>query len=85
MSTDDAEIAEISGSLGAEQRMRPASLAQDDTPTRAVLEHVVTELTAEGYIPDAVLTLQPTSPLRTADEIDEAPRCSRPIPRRTVW
>ena len=72
VSTDDAEIAEISRNLGAEVRLRPASLAQDDTPTRAVLEYVVAELAVEAYIPDAVLTLQPTSPLRTVGHIDEA-------------
>ena len=72
VSTDDAEIAEISRELGAEVRIRPAPLSQDDTPTRAVLEHVVAELAAEHYAPDAVLTLQPTSPLRTVRHIDEA-------------
>src|SRR5205823_2409192 len=72
VSTDDEEIAEISRSLGAEVRMRPAALAQDDTPTRAVLVHLVGELAAEPYAPDAVLTLQPTSPMRTARHIDEA-------------
>jgi len=72
VSTDDAEIAEISRGLGAEVRMRPAALAADDTPTRAVLEHVVGELAAQFYVPDAVLTLQPTSPLRTFRHIDEA-------------
>jgi CMP-N-acetylneuraminic acid synthetase len=72
VSTDDAEIAEVSRRFGAEVRLRPSVLAQDDTPTRAVLEHVVRELAAEGYHPDAVLTLQPTSPLRTSRHIDEA-------------
>jgi CMP-N,N'-diacetyllegionaminic acid synthase len=72
VSTDDAEIAEISRGLGAEVRIRPAPLAQDDTPTRAVLEHVVAELVAESYVSDAVLTLQPTSPLRTVRHIEEA-------------
>lgn len=72
VSTDDEEIAEISRALGAEVRMRPASLAQDDTPTRDVLAHVVGEFAAEGYAPDAVLTLQPTSPLRQSRHIDEA-------------
>jgi CMP-N-acetylneuraminic acid synthetase len=72
VSTDDDEIAEISRGLGAEVRMRPAALAQDDTPTRAVLAHVVAELASDRYAPDAVLTLQPTSPLRTARHIDEA-------------
>jgi CMP-N,N'-diacetyllegionaminic acid synthase len=72
VSTDDDEIAEVSRRLGAEVRMRPASLAQDDTPTRAVLEYVVAELAAECYVPDAVLTLQPTSPLRATRDIDDA-------------
>jgi CMP-N,N'-diacetyllegionaminic acid synthase len=72
VSTDDGEIAEVSRNLGAEVRMRPAALSQDDTPTRAVLEHVIAELAAERCVADAVLTLQPTSPLRTAQHIDEA-------------
>jgi CMP-N,N'-diacetyllegionaminic acid synthase len=72
LSTDNAEIAALARSLGAEVSMRPSELAQDDTPTRAVIEHVANVLAAEGYRPDAVLTLQPTSPLRTARHIDEA-------------
>jgi len=72
VSTDDAEIAEISRSLGAEVIMRPAALAADDTPTRNVLEHVAKELAHEGYRADAILTLQPTSPLRLEHHIDEA-------------
>ncbi len=72
VSTDDEEIAAISRSLGADVRMRPAVLAADETPTRDVLLHVIAELGEEGYRPDAVLTLQPTSPLRTARHIDEA-------------
>jgi CMP-N,N'-diacetyllegionaminic acid synthase len=72
VSTDDAEIAEISRGLGAEVRIRPAALAADDTPTRAVLEHVVAELAVEASVYDAVVTLQPTSPLRTFRHIDEA-------------
>jgi CMP-N-acetylneuraminic acid synthetase len=74
VSTDDDEIAEISRSLGAEVQMRPVALAADDTPTRAVLEHVVAELARESYLPDAVVTLQPTSPLRLSRHIDEAAR-----------
>jgi CMP-N-acetylneuraminic acid synthetase len=72
VSTDNVEIAKVSKGLGAEVRMRPAALAEDDTPTRAVLYNVVSELAAEGYRPDAVLTLQPTSPLRTSKHINEA-------------
>jgi CMP-N-acetylneuraminic acid synthetase len=74
VSTDADEIAAVSRGLGAEVRMRPAGLAADDTPTRDVLQHVVMELAQEGYRPDAILTLQPTSPLRVARHIDEAAR-----------
>ena len=72
VSTDDEEIAAISRELGVEICMRPTAMAQDDTPTRDALLHVVSELAAESYVPGAVLTLQPTSPLRTATHIDEA-------------
>lgn len=72
VSTDDAEIADISRGLGAEVRMRPAALAADETPTRAVLAHVVAALAIESCVYDAVVTLQPTSPLRTFRHIDEA-------------
>ena len=72
VSTDDADIAEVCRSLGAEVLMRPSELADDRATTHAVLLHVVEALAADGYHPDAVMTLQPTSPLRTARHIDEA-------------
>jgi CMP-N,N'-diacetyllegionaminic acid synthase len=67
VSTDSVEIAEISESHGAEIVMRPSSLAQDDTPTVDVLKDVVRRI-PERY--DAVVTLQPTSPLRTHEDIN---------------
>lgn len=72
VSTEDDEISAVSCGYGAEVVRRPEALAQDDTPTRPVIAHAVGRLAEEGYHPDAVLTLQPTSPLRTARHIDEA-------------
>lgn len=72
VSTEDAEIAAVARGLGAEVLNRPAALAADDTSTRAVLWHHVQELAAGGYRPDAVMTLQPTSPLRRPTHIREA-------------
>lgn len=72
VTTEDAEIAEKAMQYGAEVLLRPEHLAQDETPTRDVLWFHVQELEREGYIPDAVLTLQPTSPLRTATHIKQA-------------
>jgi CMP-N-acetylneuraminic acid synthetase len=54
--------------------MRPAALATDEASTELTLLHVLDELEArEGYVPDAVMTLEPTSPLRSAGLID---RCA---------
>jgi CMP-N-acetylneuraminic acid synthetase len=72
VSTDDPAIASVARDFGVEARMRPSILAGDDTPTRPVLEHVAKELEGEGDIFDAVVTLQPTSPLRLPRHIVEA-------------
>jgi CMP-N,N'-diacetyllegionaminic acid synthase len=72
VSTDNAEIAKVCRDLGSEVLIRPAELANDHATTRAVLLHVLETLAAGDYHPDAVMTLQPTSPLRTASHIDES-------------
>ena len=74
VSTEDEEIAAISRASGADVPfLRPVELVADDTPTLAVLQDVVARLEAEeGYLAEAVMTLQPTSPLRTSQHIDEA-------------
>lgn len=72
VSTDDEKIADVARRFGAEVRMRPAALAADDTPTRPVLEYVTRKLEGEGDVFDAVVTLQPTSPLRMPRHVAEA-------------
>jgi CMP-N,N'-diacetyllegionaminic acid synthase len=74
LSTDDPEIAEAGRALGLEVPfLRPAVLAGDETPMLAVLQHLVDTLGRdEGYQPDALALLQPTSPLRRARHIDAA-------------
>ncbi|MFX0204496.1 MAG: cytidylyltransferase domain-containing protein [Candidatus Hodarchaeota archaeon] len=73
ISTDDPEIAEIAKNYGAEVPfLRPRSLAEDDTPTGKVILHVIDQLESSGSLPDIIVLLQPTSPLRTSDDIDEA-------------
>lgn len=64
VSTEDDEIAEAAG---VEVLRRPAELAQDGTPMVAVVRHAVAELA-----PDVIVVLQPTSPLRRGEHIDEA-------------
>lgn len=74
LSTDGAEIARVGQGCGLEVPFhRPAELAGDDTPTLTVVQHALAWLhAAEGYRPDLVVLLQPTSPLRPAHRIDEA-------------
>jgi len=70
ISTDDPEIAEICGELGAGVVVRPSEFATDTAPTELALIHVVESLSRGGYEPDVVVTLEPTSPLRTHQLID---------------
>lgn len=73
LSTDDAAIAEAGRTLGIEVPfMRPSDLAEDVTPMLPVLQHAVREMSARGFAADAVVLLQPTSPLRRAEHIDAA-------------
>jgi N-acylneuraminate cytidylyltransferase len=73
VSTEDEEIAQVAVEAGAEVIRRPAELAGDTTPTEPVLLNVLDQLEqSEGYVPEAVALLQPTSPLRGAALIDRA-------------
>ena len=74
VSTDDEEIAEISRSYGGDVPfLRPAALAQDDTLDLPVFAHALDWLEAnESYIPNIIIQLRPTSPLRPPDCIDRA-------------
>lgn len=76
VSTDDEEIASVSRRFGAEVPfMRPAQFAQDLSTDLDVFEHVLTRLKEqEGYEPDLVVQLRPTSPVRRASVIDTAIR-----------
>lgn len=70
VSTEDQEIAAIAATAGAEVMLRPEALAQDETPTMAVLQYVLAELAAQGGCPEGLVLLEPTSPFRTPDLID---------------
>ncbi len=74
LSTDSEAIAEEGRRAGAEVPfLRPADLAKDDTPSSAVVVHALEWLERnEGRLPDILVLLQPTAPLRQARHIDEA-------------
>lgn len=79
LSTDDPEIADLGHNAGVKVPfMRPPWLSTDEAPTAPVVEHAVTWLWDNWeYRFDAVLVLQPTSPLRQSWNIDEAVKMFR--------
>jgi len=74
VSTDNEDIAEVARQFGAEVPfMRPDEFAQDQTPDLPVFEHALAWLKEnEGYNPDVVIQLRPTSPIRPRNCIDSA-------------
>lgn len=74
VSTDDEEIAEVGTQYGAEVPfLRPQELAEDHSPDFPLFEHALNWLeTHEGYRPDVVVQLRPTTPLRPRGLIDTA-------------
>lgn len=73
VSTEDEEIADVAQGYSAEVIKRPPELADDLAPTEPSLEHVVRYMEeTEGYRADVIILLQPTSPLRNSQHIDEA-------------
>lgn len=72
VSTEDSEIIEIARRFGAEVPfVRPCELAADNTHEVEFLLHAVEWLRdREGYKPDIVLFLSPTSPLKRRETID---------------
>ncbi len=76
VSTDDDEIAAVARQWGAEMPfLRPAEFAQDKTTDLPVFEHALKWLEEnEGYTPDVVVQLRPTSPIRPKTCVDDAVR-----------
>lgn len=74
VSTDSCEIQEIAQEYGAEAPfLRPSKLAQDNSSSYKVVEHAIHFLREnQGREYDYIALLEPTSPLRTAEDIDEA-------------
>lgn len=73
VSTDDFEILSLAQKIGLEVPfVRPAELSDDKTPMIDVVRHALNHLASSGYVADAVMLLQPTSPLRTPSHLREA-------------
>jgi YrbI family 3-deoxy-D-manno-octulosonate 8-phosphate phosphatase len=76
VSTDDEEIAAVARDCGADAPfLRPAEFAQDTSTDLPVFEHALHWLEEnEGYRPEIVIQLRPTSPIRPKTMVDDAIR-----------
>src|SRR5262245_47326141 len=76
LSTEDPRIADAARNLGCEVPfMRPPELARDETAHLPVIVHAAKWMRDHAnYVADVVLTLQPTSPLRSSADIAAALR-----------
>lgn len=75
VTTDSENIAEVSKKWGGEVPfLRPKELAEDTSTTLEAVLHAIKILENNGQQFDVLVLLQPTSPLRTAEDIDNAIR-----------
>ncbi|MCP4221047.1 MAG: acylneuraminate cytidylyltransferase family protein, partial [bacterium] len=73
VSSEDDEILEFSRRCGADGIRRPPEYSCDDSSSESVILHCLEFLAqTENYRPAVFILLQPTSPLRTAGDIDDA-------------
>jgi len=71
LSSDDEEVAKVGERCGLQVPfLRPAHLAQDDTPMLPVIQHALNWFELRGERFAAVCLLQPTNPLRRSEDID---------------
>ena len=72
VSTDCIEISEVSNKAGAETPfLRPAALSADTSPSIDAVLHCIEYFSQHEEDFDAVCLLEPTSPLRTANQLQE--------------
>ena len=78
VSTDDAQIASVGRAYGAEVYARPPHLATDEALVIDALKDLLQTLQAERDPPEWVILLEPTCPLRTADDVRDLPEAWSP-------
>lgn len=72
VSSESEEILRVAAHYAAEPLRRPAELASDAATTESVIINVIHELGIQGRTYDYLCLLQPTSPLRTAEDLNTA-------------
>ena len=72
VSSDDAEILDVSRRFGAETITRPPAIADDVASSESGWLHALDFFDAENISIDVLVTPQCTSPVRTPDDYDQA-------------
>jgi len=73
VSSDDEKILKVASKFGAETIKRPKNIAGDNSPFNLLIFHALEYLKKKDkYVPDVIAYLQPTSPLRNGEDIDQA-------------
>ena len=69
VSTDDDEIARVAKGLSVEVAQRPKELCEDDSLVVDAVRYTIRELAQQHYQIDYLILLEPTSPLRSSEDI----------------
>lgn len=72
VTTEDIEISDVSKEYGAEIIDRPSHLAEDNSTSVDVILHALDYLEKNNNLPDFFVLLQPTSPLRSKEDIENS-------------
>ncbi len=72
VSSDDEEILKISKKYGAKIIKRPKKLASDKSTSVSGYQHALEEIQKNKKNVDAIIALQPTSPIRISKDVDIA-------------
>lgn len=73
VSTDSREIADVAEQYGVKvPELRPAELAVDTAPSSAFIIYTLEKYRKEGKNFDYFILLEPTSPLRDVEDVDES-------------
>lgn len=70
VSTDSEKIGRVAQAYGAEIAERPAELATDSSLIIDTIRHLISELRARGEAIDILVLLEPTSPLRSPEDVE---------------
>ncbi|SFX24946.1 cytidylyltransferase domain-containing protein [Marinospirillum alkaliphilum] len=71
VTSDDPNLLKLADQLGCMTLLRPTELATDTASTYSVLQHALEHLDDQHVYPEQTLLLQPTSPLRSTEDINK--------------